>query len=463
MTLALLPPPPMPPSFAPERQLVEAVDALLDAPSVELAPMHALERLGTVLTEGERLAVVALDGVQDMEERQLYALDGHGGTAGWLRARRNGGDPGLRALARRLAERPVVREASTSGQLTTALADKVCAALSSLPSQVPEDRFRGVVIDGAQQMLTEMFGGSANPDDVAELARRCTAALEAETSDPDSRLEPVFVFLAQKVPPAVLSRTLRDLTEALIPSAFDDDMDDRASSEYLDLQPVLDGRWHVDGFLDPETGTALNAELDRRMATDADDPLCPESPGKRRAQALGSLARDGRGAEGSGNDRSAADITIIATAQTIAQAPGALPARMSDGSRMRLETLHRLGCAGRIAAVILDAAGKPIGASGTHRNATRRERRALEAQWGGCAVDGCNQPYSRTRPHHVIPWWLSKITRLRDLAPLCEHHHHDIHEGGHTLRLRDGRYINPVGWAEGPARRDRVSSGLLLQ
>ncbi|MDT7569900.1 MAG: hypothetical protein QOE05_74 [Actinomycetota bacterium] len=441
----------MPPTRAPERQLIKAIDGLIASPSVELAPLHALERLGTVLTESERLAVVALDGVHDMEERQLYALDGHGGTAGWLRARRNGGDPTMRAFARRLAERPHVRTAMTRGELSTDLAEKVCAALSSLPAEAPEETFRGVVVDGAQQVLTGMFGGGADPVHVAELARRCTEAVEATHLDVDARLEPVFVFLAQTVPPTVLKRTLRDLTEALVPAATDDELDDRYDSEYFNLQPVLDGRWHVDGYLDPETGTALNAELDRRMATDADDPLCIESPGKRRAQALGSLARDGRGFEGSGNDRPAADITIVATESAMADASGALAPRMSDGTRMRLETIHRLGCAGRIAAVVLDAAGKPVGASGTHRNATRRERRALEAQWGGCAVDGCSQPYSRTRPHHVIPWWLSKITRLKDLAPVCEHHHHDIHEGGHTLRLRDGRYICPTGWADGPA------------
>jgi hypothetical protein len=441
----------MPPTRAPERQLVAAIDDPLESPSVDLAPAHALERLGTVLTESERLTAVALDGVQDMEERQLYAMDGHGGTAGWLRARRNGGDPTMRAFARRLAERPHARQAITAGVLSTELAEKVCAALSSVPAETDEDTFRGVVLDGAQQVLTEMFGGSANAAHVAELARHCTTALEATQLSADARLEPVFVFLAQTVPPAVLKRTLRDLTEPLVPAASDEELDERYDAEYLDLQEVLDGRWHVDGYLDPETGTSLNAELVRRMATDADDPLCPESPGKRRAQALGSLARDGRGFEGSGNDRPAADITIIATERTMADAPGALAPRMSDGTRMRLETIHRLGCAGRIAAVILDAAGKPIGASGTHRNATRRERRALEAQWGGCAVDGCSQPYSRTRPHHVIPWWLSKITRLKDLAPVCEHHHHDIHEGGHTLRLRDGRYICPTGWADGPA------------
>lgn len=442
----------LPPAVLPEEALTAVVDALLEVPSVDLAPVHALERLGTVLTETERLTVVALDGVRDMDERELFALDGMGSTAGWLRTQRTGGDPRMRAFARRLADRPHVRDAIVSRQLSTDLADKVCTALSSLPADVPEHTFCGVVLDGAGQALTEMFGGSADPADVAELDRRCAAALDRPAELPSTRLEPVFVFLAQKVPPGVLARTLRDFTEALVPSRFDDEMDDRYDREYLDLEQILDGRWHIQGELDPETGAALDAELQRRMATQPHDPLHPQSAGKRRAQALGSLAGDGAGNDGTGNDRPAADITIIAREDTVADSPGARPAKMSDGTLIRLETVRRLGCDGRIAAVILDAAGRPIGASGTHRNATRRERRALQAQWGGCAVDGCAQPYSRTRPHHVVPWWLSRITRLNDLIPACDHHHHDIHEGGRTLRLRDGRHINPTGWTDGPAR-----------
>lgn len=62
------------------------------------------------------------------------------------------------------------------------------------------------------------------------------------------------------------------------------------------------------------------------------------------------------------------------------------------------------------------------------------------------AVDGCDR--EGVNPHHVVPWWLVKRTRLRDLAPLCTLHHHNLHEGGRTLRLRDGRSIHPEGWVD---------------
>lgn len=433
---------------APQTRLVDAVDALLAVPSVELPPAVALERLGTVLTESERLTVVALDGVQDLDARELLALDGAGSAVGWLRQRRVGGDPRLRAFARQLAGRLLVRAAMVAGRLSAASAQKVCTALGDVPAEADERTIQAVLVDGAAAVLDEMYGGSADPADVAALRQLCADAAAACSLDPSDRLEPVFVFLAERVPPAVLTRTLRDLVEALVPSSLDDAFAQMYDEEHLDLQQVLDGRWHVTGYLDPETGAAVDAELSRRMATAPQDLSNTQSTGKRRAQALGSLARDGRGHEGSGNDRPAADISIVLREDTMTGEPGALPARMSDGTRLPLDAVRRLGCSGRISAVIFDAAGRPVGASGTHRNATPRERRALQAQWGGCSIDGCSQPYSRTRPHHVVPWWLSKITRLRDLAPVCEHHHHDIHEGQRALRLRDGRLIGPTGWVE---------------
>jgi hypothetical protein len=77
----------------------------------------------------------------------------------------------------------------------------------------------------------------------------------------------------------------------------------------------------------------------------------------------------------------------------------------------------------------------------------RAERRALRARWGPhCAVDGCT--HTRTVPHHAVPWWLSHLTRLSDLVPLCASCHHDLHEGHRTLRLRDQRLIDDHGWVQ---------------
>ncbi len=433
---------------APAERLVDAVEELLASPSVELAPIVALERLGTVLSQSERLTLVALDGVADLDNRELYALDGSGSAVGWLRARRVGGDPRLRSLARALTDRPAVRDAVVAGALGMDAAQKVCTALGQVPFDASENGMQGVFTDGVRDAFQQLCGGGADPAAAAELARLTAAASADVVSSPDARLEPVFVFLAQRVNPPVLARTLRDLVEAVQPDMPDEAFTEPYEEEYFELQQVLDGYWHVKGLLSPETGAVLDAELNRRLETIPSEPERIRSVSNRRAEALRSLAADGREGDGNATSRPSADLTIIARAETLAGCPGSPPARLSDGTRISLAAARRLGCDSRIMAVVLDATGKPLAASGTHRHATKRERQALHAQWGGCAVDGCAQPFSRTRPHHVIPWWLSKITRLKDLAPVCEHHHHDIHEGNRILRLRDGRCISPRGWVD---------------
>ncbi|MCU1690977.1 MAG: hypothetical protein JWM64_68, partial [Frankiales bacterium] len=98
-------------------------------------------------------------------------------------------------------------------------------------------------------------------------------------------------------------------------------------------------------------------------------------------------------------------------------------------------------------AVLLDARDRPVGASGTHRHASARERRAMRTAWGStCAVNGCT--LTATVPHHAEPWWKTQQTVLKDLVPFCEHHHHDLHDGSKTLRLRDGRHLDEWGWAQ---------------
>ncbi len=164
----------------------------------------------------------------------------------------------------------------------------------------------------------------------------------------------------------------------------------------------------------------------------------------------GQRAHDTLGDLIDGTAVSPAALTVTVTLAELAGVLGALPGQLSTGHGpigLTGAALRRAGCHSTLAAVIVDAEGRPVGASGQHRNATDRERRTLHTIWGAaCAVNGCGD--HRTVPHHVRPWHLVARTRLRDLIPLCNQHHHALHDGGHTLRLRDGREITETGWAD---------------
>jgi hypothetical protein len=48
------------------------------------------------------------------------------------------------------------------------------------------------------------------------------------------------------------------------------------------------------------------------------------------------------------------------------------------------------------------------------------------------AFDAC-------RIHHVVYWFHGGASDLDNLIPLCEIHHHLVHDGGWTLQLSPGR------------------------
>jgi hypothetical protein len=52
----------------------------------------------------------------------------------------------------------------------------------------------------------------------------------------------------------------------------------------------------------------------------------------------------------------------------------------------------------------------------------------------------------RLIPHHPDAYAKSGTTSFYDTVMLCESSHHDVHEGGRTIRLKDGRLLSPEGW-----------------
>jgi len=86
--------------------------------------------------------------------------------------------------------------------------------------------------------------------------------------------------------------------------------------------------------------------------------------------------------------------------------------------------------------------------SHTARTLKAHERRAKLMETGGvCQAEGCHPPPGTPLvPHHPDAFARSRITSFSDTVMLCERSHHDLHEGGKTLRLKDGRLLGPDGW-----------------
>ena len=93
------------------------------------------------------------------------------------------------------------------------------------------------------------------------------------------------------------------------------------------------------------------------------------------------------------------------------------------------------------------------------RTVTARLRRALEVRDGHCAFPGCHAHVRRCDAHHVLPWEDGGATDLPNMALMCVAHHHAVHEGGWTMRLRAGATGHEQNFWEfdpPPSRRRRL-------
>ena len=70
---------------------------------------------------------------------------------------------------------------------------------------------------------------------------------------------------------------------------------------------------------------------------------------------------------------------------------------------------------------------------------TMRVRR--RAMYATCALPDCGMRFERCRIHHLDPWLPTGRTDLENLVPVCDRHHHQIHDGGWDLSMTPDRVI----------------------
>jgi hypothetical protein len=120
-----------------------------------------------------------------------------------------------------------------------------------------------------------------------------------------------------------------------------------------------------------------------------------------------------------------------------------------DGVPLPVSTVRRLCCDANIVPAVLGSDGEILDVGRVERTANRAQRRALRAMHRTCADRDCTVGFSACRIHHVKWWWRDLgPTDIANLLPLCERHHHLVHEGGWTLTMTADRvvtWIRPDG------------------
>ena len=108
---------------------------------------------------------------------------------------------------------------------------------------------------------------------------------------------------------------------------------------------------------------------------------------------------------------------------------------LDDGTQLIARQLRRLACEADIIPMVLDTTGVPLDMGRAYRNATPKQRLALRALHPTCACEGCDVPFDWCEIHHLRPWKRRHgPTDLDNLVPLCEYHHHLVHDEDGEVR-----------------------------
>jgi HNH endonuclease len=136
-------------------------------------------------------------------------------------------------------------------------------------------------------------------------------------------------------------------------------------------------------------------------------------------------------------------------------------ATYGDGMPIAPSTLRRLLCDAAVIPAVLGSDGVALDVGRRERLVTVHQRRALALMYSKCAFAGCDVPFAQCVVHHVRPWERMGRSDLANLLPLCESHHHEVHEGGWRLAMDGDRTITiacpdgTVEWVIGFVRLHR--------
>jgi hypothetical protein len=114
-----------------------------------------------------------------------------------------------------------------------------------------------------------------------------------------------------------------------------------------------------------------------------------------------------------------------------------------------IETIRRMACTANIIPAVLNSDGVLVDLGRAVRLATTAQRRALRAMYPTRRVPGCRVPFERCHVHHIRYWQDGGRSDLDSMVPLCNTHHHCVHEGGWQLTIDPRTFVLTITRPDG--------------
>jgi len=315
---------------------------------------------------------------------------------------------------------------------------------------------RDKVCDQMPSFEDALVAGDVSSGHVDALVN-ATRHLDDQTRAEFNACEADLLAEAGRVGVDAFSRTCRDLARNLVAQA-----QSQSDADELDAQRA---RSCVKRWVDELTGMR-NTHIEL-------DPVRDEKLWQAIRHQLGKLRRrDGNRrtpwaeleveavvtAVGAGDGERIPEVLLLVDAATLRDGvhDGTI-CETENGVPVPLSTVRRLCCEAEIVPIVVGDSGQALAVGRSVRTANRAQRRALAAMHRTCAAPDCTVPFEHCRVHHVNVFWRDGgSTDLDNLIPVCEEHHHLVHEGGWSLRMAPDRcttWTRPDGteWRRGSA------------
>jgi hypothetical protein len=344
----------------------------------------------------------------------------------------------------------------------------------------------GKLLDAPSPWFADVAAGVTSGEVSVGAAAAITTGLGAPSASvsPDALLDAAQQLVATvgSLPPEKVARRAREVRDELDAAGVADREALLRSKRFLRLTPQPDGMTRIFGMLDPVQAALVTDAIDCVTAPRRGGPRFVDPDELARVEAL---EKDSRTTEQIALDALVAMIRIAGSADTgrvfgvrkpavrvhvdsrdLASGEGYTTIEGQTAS-ISIATAEGLACADGYQTVVFDADGS-IDVGRTQRLFTERQRVALAAIWGGCAVEGCERPPSWTEAHHAIHWSHGGHTDIRDGVLLCRHHHMLLHNNhwkisrppdrghtGWTMTSPDGRTLKLV--SKNPLRQRQLT------
>ncbi|MEO1057010.1 MAG: HNH endonuclease [Actinomycetota bacterium] len=296
-----------------------------------------------------------------------------------------------------------------------------------------------------EDALNEGAIATAYVDAIAAAANSLPAALRSEFLAHRERLLAAAKVLSVDAFRKRCRQFARDVRAAQANDGEDDELSrQRKQSKISQWVDKTTGMHHIHAELDPERAAKVTAAINRTANSIRSTLPANETRSWRELEVDGyvtAITNRANGSAGSSSGPALAEILVLVDYQTLINGLHEHGiAETIDGVQLPVSAIRRMCCDADIIPTVLDSDGRVLDVGRAKRTATTEQRQALAAMHGTCAHPHCNMPFDSCRIHHV-DWWSRDLgpTDLDNLIPLCEHHHHQVHEGGWQLTMTPDR------------------------